>query len=88
MNEQATVASGPLALAGTDLEVQLGDAHVIERVVRVSRTLVDMRAGGIVGRIIREGDRLTVHRARHRVRPPQTPNFPSIEIARIAHWGA
>jgi len=50
MNEQATVAPSPLALAGTDLEVQLGDAHVIERVVRVSRTLVDMRGGRIVGR--------------------------------------
>ena len=87
MDEQATVAPSPLALAGTDLEVQLGDAHVIERVMLIFRTLIDMRGGGIVGRIIREGDWLTVHRARHRVRPPQTPNFPSIEIARIAHWG-
>ena len=64
MNEQATVAPSPLALAGTDLEVQLGDAHVIERVMLISRTLIDMRGGGIVGRIIREGDWLTVHRAR------------------------
>ena len=70
MNEQATVAPSPLALADTDLEAQFGDAHVIERVMLISRTLIDMRGGGIVGRIIREGDRLTVHRARHRVSPP------------------
>ena len=38
MDEQATVAPSPLALAGTDLEVQLGDAHVIERVMLIFRT--------------------------------------------------
>ena len=43
MDEQATVAPSPLALAGTDLEVQLGDAHVIERVMLIFRTLIDMR---------------------------------------------
>ena len=46
MDEQATVAPSPLALAGTDLEVQLGDAHVIERVMLIFRTLIDMRGGG------------------------------------------
>ena len=51
MDEQATVAPSPLALAGTDLEVQLGDAHVIERVMLIFRTLIDMRGGGIVGRL-------------------------------------
>ena len=45
MDEQATVAPSPLALAGTDLEVQLGDAHVIERVMLIFRTLIDMRGG-------------------------------------------
>ena len=40
MDEQATVAPSPLALAGTDLEVQLGDAHVIERVMLIFRTLI------------------------------------------------
>ena len=52
MDEQATVAPSPLALAGTDLEVQLGDAHVIERVMLIFRTLIDMRGGGIAVYII------------------------------------
>ena len=73
MDEQATVAPSPLALAGTDLEVQLGDAHVIERVMLFFRTLIVLRGGGADVNCINKLGMFchTSHyRARHRVRPP------------------